>query len=58
MVNQKYYSTQHQLGKILNVEMLSPWFKKPGSSAKDFCRIMNEDVDLKVTCFFRMLLLI
>ena len=28
MVNQKYYSTQHQFDKIINIEMISPWLKK------------------------------
>ena len=51
MVNQKCFTSQHQLGKMLNNEMLRLWLKKLNLNTKDFCKMINDKVDPKVLRF-------
>ena len=48
IVNRKYCTSKHQLGKILNNGILRTWFKQLNLITKDFCKIINNKVDPNV----------
>ena len=53
MINQKYYTRQHEWGKMLHNEFLKTWLKKLILSAKYFYKMINYCVDPKVLLFLQ-----